>query len=208
MDELELIQRKIYEIRGQRVMLDRDLAGLYKVTTGNLNKAVKRNIRRFPPDFMFQLTKAEFMELKSSLIFQIGISNDKPLPLDGIARTGRGGTRSLPYAFTEQGVAMLSGVLKSEVAIDTNISIMRAFVAVRRALTIIANQRDIEDLRLRIKALEESGSATQAAVEETRKELIQVYEALTELGEKQKEPLPEIGYAAILKRTGEEKQKK
>ena len=95
MNEIEAIQNKIYEIRGQRVMLDRDLAELYQVTTGNLNKAVKRNIRRFPPDFMFQLTKEEFDFLKQTLIFQNGISS-------------WGGTRKLPYAFTENGVAMLS----------------------------------------------------------------------------------------------------
>ena len=75
MNEIEAIQNKIYEIRGQRVMLDRDLAELYQVTTGNLNKAVKRNIRRFPPDFMFQLTKEEFDFLKQTLIFQNGISS-------------------------------------------------------------------------------------------------------------------------------------
>ena len=119
MNEIQTIQSKIYEIRGQRVMLDRDLAELYQVTTGNLNKAVKRNIRRFPPDFMFQLTKDEFNRLKSDLIFQNGTSN-------------WGGTRKLPYAFTEQGLAMLSGVLTSDIAIDVNISIMRAFVAIRR----------------------------------------------------------------------------
>ena len=110
MNEIEAIQNKIYEIRGQRVMLDRDLAELYQVTTGNLNKAVKRNIRRFPPDFMFQLTKEEFDLLKQTLIFQNGISS-------------WGGTRKLPYAFTEQGLAMLSGVLNSDIAIDVIISV-------------------------------------------------------------------------------------
>jgi len=98
---IESIRNKIYEIRGQRVMLDRDLAELYGVTTGNLNKAVKRNIRRFPPDFMFQLTKEEFYELNRNLIFQNGISS-------------WGGTRKLPYAFTQPGLAMLSGVLNSD----------------------------------------------------------------------------------------------
>ncbi len=91
-------------------MLDKDLAELYEVTTGNLNKAVKRNIKRFPEDFMFQLSKKEF----ENLIFQIGTSN-------------WGGTRKLPYAFTEQGVAMLSGILHSERAIKVNIQIMRIF---------------------------------------------------------------------------------
>ena len=96
MNEIQVIQSKIYEIRGVKVMLDKDLAELYQVTTGNLNKAVKRNIRRFPSDFMFQLTKEEW----DSLRFQIGI-----------LETGRGKyTKFLPYAFTEQGLAMLSGV--------------------------------------------------------------------------------------------------
>ncbi len=92
MDQLDNIQNLIYVIRGQRVMLDRDLAELYQVTTGNLNKAVKRNIKRFPPNFMFQLTKEEFEELRNNLIFQNGISS-------------WGGTRKLPNAFTEQGLA-------------------------------------------------------------------------------------------------------
>lgn len=89
MDELQLIRSKIYEIRGQKVMLDKDLAVLYGVTTSNLNKSVKRNLKRFPEDFMFQLTPEEFGALKADLIFQNGTSN-------------WGGTRKLPYAFTEQ----------------------------------------------------------------------------------------------------------
>ena len=106
MNQLQLIQSKIYEIRGQKVMLDRDLAELYQVTTGNLNKAVKRNMKRFPSDFMFQLTMEKFEVLKNNLIFQNGISS-------------WGGTRKLPYAFTEQGLAMLSGILNSDIAIET-----------------------------------------------------------------------------------------
>ena len=121
MNELQLIQSKIYEVRGQKVILARDLAELYNVTTSNLNKAVKRNIRRFPDDFMFQLTKAEFDELKTNLIFQNGTSN-------------WGGTRKLPYAFTEQGLAMLSGLLNSDIAIKVNVNIMRAFVAIRQMI--------------------------------------------------------------------------
>ncbi len=185
MDELEPIKRKIYEIRGQRVMLDRDLAAMYEVETKALIQAVKRNIRRFPEDFMFQLTKDEFLFWKSQIV---------------TSKSDRIGLRRPPYAFTEQGVAMLSGILRSDIAIDTNITIMRAFVAVRQALPVLATQKDIEDLRQRVKALEDTGAATQSAVEETRKELIQVYEALTQLGEKQQEPLPEIGYVAIQKR--------
>ena len=107
MNDLMLIQEKIYEIRGQKVMLDFDLAVLYGVTTGNLNKAVKRNIKRFPPDFMFQLTKEELKSLKHFLVFQNGISNEEAKKGSGILRVGRGGTQTLPYAFTEQGLAML-----------------------------------------------------------------------------------------------------
>ena len=119
MNELQLIQSKIYEIRGQKVMLDFDLAEMYEVETRVLNQAVKRNIRRFPDDFMFQLTVSEWDNLKSQFV---------------ISRWG--GTRKLPFAFTEGGLAMLSGVLNSDIAIQVNINIMRAFVAIRQ---LIAN---------------------------------------------------------------------
>ena len=109
-------QDLIFEIRGHRVMLDSDLAGLYGVETFRLNEAVKRNIERFPDDFMFRLTAAEWANLTS----QIAISSS------------HGGRRKLPYAFTEQGVAMLSSVLSSPRAVEVNIAIMRAFVAVRQ----------------------------------------------------------------------------
>ena len=117
----ERIAQSILLIRGERVLLGRELAKLYGVTTFNLNKAVKRNMKRFPEDFMFQLTKEDV----ERLIFQIGIS--KP--------SGRGGRRYLPYAFTEQGVAMLSSVLHSDRAIEVNIAIMRAFVRFRQILS-------------------------------------------------------------------------
>ena len=113
----EIISSKIYLIRDKKIMLDEDLAELYGVTTGNLNKAVKRNTPRFPKDFMFQLTKDEF----DDLIFQIG-------------RSSWGGRRTFPYAFTELGVAMLSGVLSSELAIKVNIQIMRVFARIRKML--------------------------------------------------------------------------
>src|SRR5581483_11957911 len=123
------IQNRIYEIRGERVMLDRDLASLYETETKFLNLAVKRNLKRFPPDFMFQLTKEEFEALR----FQIeALEKGHSLRLQIETSNGRGGTRYLPYAFTEQGVAMLSGVLHSDKAINMNIAIMRAFVEIRR----------------------------------------------------------------------------
>jgi ORF6N domain-containing protein len=116
---VELIERRIYLIRGQKVMLDSDLADLYQVTTGNLNLAVRRNIDRFPEDFMFQLTKEE----NNSLLLQFAR-----------AKKGRGGRQTQPYAFTELGVAMLSSVLNSERAVQVNIVIMRAFVRLRELL--------------------------------------------------------------------------
>src|SRR5947199_6318196 len=112
------VAKVIRVIRGEKVLLDFDLAPLYGVTTGNLNKAMRRNRERFPSDFMFQLTAAE----AESLIFQSGISK------------GRGGRRHRPYAFTEQGVAMLSSVLNSPRAVKVNIAIMRAFVKLRKTL--------------------------------------------------------------------------
>ena len=117
MNEIMQIQNLIYTIRGHRVMLDSDLAMLYGVETFNLNKAVKRNSQRFPIDFMFQLTEEEY----KNLIFQNGISKSK-----------HGGRRFMPYAFTEQGIAMLSSVLKSEQAIAINIQIMRTFVQIKQ----------------------------------------------------------------------------
>jgi len=114
------IQNKIYFIRGQRVMIDRDLSEIYGVETRILNQAVKRNIERFPEDFMFQLTELEFNEWKS----QIVISNSENM-----------GLRKKPYVFTELGVAMLSSVLNSKTAIQINMGIMRAFVSIRQALT-------------------------------------------------------------------------
>lgn len=170
--ELQVIQNKIYEVRGQKVMLDFDLAELYGSETKRLKEAVRRNLKRFPSDFMFELTKEEFESLRS----QIASSNK------------RGGTRYMPFAFTEQGVAMLSSVLNSESAIEINISIMRAFVTVRQYL--YSTTKEIEELKQRMKMLEEGNEDTIAAVndlsEDTRKELDDIYLALSQLAEKQK----------------------
>lgn len=122
---IERIASRIYLIRGEKVMLDSDLAELYCVTTGRLNEQFKRNRGRFPPDFAFQLTKNEF----DSLMSQIAISN-----------TGRGGRRKLPWAFTEHGVAMLSSVLRSSKAVQVNISIVRTFIRLRE---ILATHQDL-----------------------------------------------------------------
>lgn len=163
--ELQVIQSKIYEIRGQRVMLDFDLATMYQVETKNLNLSVKRNLKRFPSDFMFQLTKEEW----DSLRLQIETSN-------------RGGRRYLPYAFSEQGVAQLSSVLNSDYAIEVNIQIIRAFVAIRKYMIQASPSslsRELEEIKERIKALEEIS-------EENEEKFDDIYVALTELAMKQK----------------------
>lgn len=115
----EVVERRIYLIRDQRVLLDSDLAELYEVPTRRLNEQVRRNLKRFPDDFMFQLTSEEAESLRSQF---------------ATSKQGRGGRRYAPYVFTEQGVAMLSSVLNSERAIEVNIAIMRAFVRLREML--------------------------------------------------------------------------
>jgi hypothetical protein len=129
----EVIKQRIFVIRGQKVMLDSDLAELYGILTKNFNKAVKRNINRFPSDFMFQLSSEEY----ESLRFQFGTS-----------KMGRGGRRYLPTAFTEHGVAMLSSVLNSQRAIEMNIFIIRAFIKMRESLD------NYKDLSLKIGEIE------------------------------------------------------
>ena len=181
MEQLQVIQSKIYEVRGQKVMLDKDLAELYQVTTGNLNKAVKRNIKRFPPDFMFQLTDEEWEALR----FQ-----------NGIIKRGRRGehTKYLPHEFTEQGLAMLSGLLNSDIAIQVNINIMRAFVAVRQMIALPPSQtfaelkKDVADLKIYIEDI----LADQNDInEETAMQLELINQSLAELQmNKQKEDRP------------------
>jgi hypothetical protein len=131
--EFSIIQN-IYQVRGKKVMLDFELAKLYEVETKNLNLSVKRNLRRFPPDFMFQLTKDEWNSLR--------LQNET---------SKRGGRRYLPYAFTEQGIAMLSGLLNSDIAIDTNILIMRAFVLIREyVLNYEEFKQELEKINTRL----------------------------------------------------------
>ena len=146
----ELIEQKIYLIRGHEVMLDVDLAQLYGVTTGNLNLAVRRNPKRFPEDFMFQLNGEETQSLL----------------LQNARAKGRGGRRTRPYAFTEQGVSMLSSVLKSERAIEVNIAIMRAFVRLRAMLATHA------DLARRLDELEQKYDEQFRVVFEAIRELM------------------------------------
>lgn len=144
MQIIKSIQSRIYEIRGQKVMLDFDLASLYEVETKVLNQAVKRNIERFPQDFMFQLTAAEWESISAQIVTTYNETNLK----SQIVTSSWGGTRKMPHAFTEQGVAMLSGVLRSEKAINMNIAIMRAFVDVRK---ILLKQNNLNEQLLEIK---------------------------------------------------------
>jgi len=144
MEIIKSIQSRIYEIRGERVMLDFDLAVLYEVEARALNQAVKRNIQRFPDDFMFQLTSTEFESVK------LKPENDNQGMSSQIVRTylNKRPNSALPYAFTEQGVAMLSGVLRSDRAIEMNIAIMRAFVDIRK---ILMKQSNINEQLAEIK---------------------------------------------------------
>ena len=162
MDELENIQSKIYVIRGQRVMLDRDLASMYGVETKVLNQAVKRNIERFPEDFMFQLTKGEYEILTSSILrSQIVTANieddkgDSNLRSQIVTAKEFTMSRTLPYAFTEHGVAMLSSVLRSPLAIQVNIGIIRAFVEFRRLTKSLPTPTTYEDIAQLRKDFEE-----------------------------------------------------
>ena len=187
MVDLQRIQSKIYEIRGHKVMINRDLAELYQVTTGNLNKSVQRNIKRFPSDFMFQLTKEEFDQLKTNLIFQNGISN-------------WGGTRKLPYAFTEQGPALLSGISNSDTAIQVNINIMRAFVAMRRLISnppVDKNAELREEMKKLKDYMEEIFADQNDINEDTRIQLELINQTLAELQVHQKlsdKPRRPIGF--------------
>ena len=160
----EIIINKIYFIRGKKVMLDKDLAELYNVTTGNFNKAVIRNIKRFPDDFMFQLDNEEF----KNLTFQNGISS-------------WGGTRKTPYAFTEQGVAMLSGILTSDVAIEVNIRFIRIFTRLREMLLTHT------DILLKLEQLEKQ-------VVQNSGDIQMIFAALKELLSAPVEPRPRIGF--------------
>ena len=177
------IESLIYEIRGQKVMLDRDLAKLYGVTTGNLNKAVKRNIDRFPERYMFQLNSEE------NLKFQNGISS-------------WGGTRSLPYAFTEQGVAMLSSVLHSPTAIQISINIIDAFVAIRNHIMYAATfTAELEAIKAKLELLERNDEDNLEAIndlsEDMRQEIDTIYQAIAALSVKEQSDnstRPKIGF--------------
>ena len=219
MNDLEPIIRKIYVIRGQRVMLDRDLADLYGVATKALNQAVKRNPKRFEgDDFMFRLTKDEITSIllrSQNVTLEIpentGLLEDPSRSRSQIVtlNKGRGSNiKYLPYAFTELGVAMLSSVLNSETAINVNRDIMRAFVRfhhIASTLALPAPSADVAQLRKDFEELkqdiEEILHDQNEINEETRAQLDAINDALTQLqGQKPaSDQLPEIGYTAIRK---------
>jgi hypothetical protein len=183
--DLQVIQNRIFEIRGERVMIDRDLAEIYGVETRILNQAVKRNSERFPSDFMFQLTDIEFQHWKS----QIVISNAVNM-----------GLRKKPFVFTELGVAMLSSVLNSKTAIQINMNIMRAFVAVRNMLSTSPEDR-VSELYAELKTLkdyiDEVFSDYNDINEDTRLQIELINQSLAELHIDKKhnsKPKNKIGY--------------
>lgn len=183
--ELQQIHTKIYEIRGQKVMIDRDLAEVYGVETRVLNQAVKRNIERFPTDFMFQLTDIEYKILISQNV-----------------TSSWGGVRKLPYAFTELGVAMLSSVLNSKTAIQINMGIMRAFVAIRQHL-ILKPADNIAELHTELKELkayiEDIFTDQNDINEDTRMQLELINQSLAEMQTDKKllnKPIRRIGFNA------------
>lgn len=171
--EISLLQQKIFDIRGHKVMLDFDLAELYETETKRLKESVRRNKSRFPPDFMFELTKEELTSLRT----QFATSNK------------RGGTRYLPFAFTEQGVAMLSGVLNSEKAIQMNIAIMRAFVEIRRFAL------NYKDLAVQINEIRKTVSSHS-------EQLNQIYDAFENMMEEKQDKLEEKRQWAKRERIG------
>ena len=185
-EDLMIVQNLIYEIRGQKVMLDFDLARLYQVSTGVLNQAVKRNIERFPADFMFRLTGEEVQNMMSQFV----ISSKRK-------------TSAPPFAFTEQGVAMLASVLKSPIAVAASISIMRAFVQVRQyLLTTVSMSAELKELRAKVDLLamqqEENLAAVNDLSEDVRQDIDNLYLAIGELSsrieEKKHEPKRKIGF--------------
>lgn len=223
-NDIDVIKNRIYEVRGQRVMLDRDLAELYNVETKRLNEAVKRNIERFPEDFMFKLNKSEWEFLRSQIVTlkegtidtdtedvdvietslrsQFATLNEGNGTMSSqiVMTTGRGQhSKYLPYAFTELGIAMLSSVLRSETAIQVNINIMRAFVAIRHAVAAW------QDTNLKVEQLSHKVDSLNARVDEILHEqnennmemavqISALNDALDQLREKPSTPRKRIGF--------------
>ena len=209
-NDIDVIKNRIYEVRGQRVMLDRDLAELYNVETKVLNQAVKRNIERFPEDFMFRMDNSEWEFLRSQFVTSkiVPLSTEDEEDNDSrdvlrsqfvTSKDGRGGVRYTPYVFTELGIAMLSSVLRSETAIQVNINIMRAFVMIRQAVAAW------QDTNLKVEQLSHKVDSLNARVDEILHEqndnnmemavqIEAINNALDQLREQPAKPRKKIGY--------------
>ncbi len=176
MQIIQSIQNKIYEIRGQRVMLDYDLAEMYDTETKYLKRSVKSNIKKFPTDFMFELTKQEYESLRCN-----------------ISTSKRGGTRYMPFAFTEHGVTMLASVLNSDKAIEMNIAIVRAFINIRHYISQATTLNDkLNDIRLELKT----------RIDEHDVQLNAIYDSLENLLDKKQDEIAQQENWAQRKRIG------
>jgi phage regulator Rha-like protein len=166
MEIIQSLQNRIYEIRGRSVILDKDIAQLYETETKSLNLSVKRHSDRFPEDFMFQLTKDEIDNIRIQNISNYNVANPNlRFQIETSSLIGWGGSRYLPFAFTEQGVAMLSGIINSKKAVQMNIAIMRTFVELRKVLLIKA------DFKIQLEEIKEKLGGHEA-------QLTQIYEAI------------------------------
>ena len=178
MDDIAIIENKIYEIRGQKVMLDFDLAEMYGVETKRLKEQVRRNIERFPAEFMFELTKEE-----------VAISRSQIATL----KTGQGyNIKYLPFAFTEYGIVMLSSVLKSKTAVEVNINIIRAFVRMRQYLLSNIPKKELEELKQRIEYLEEDITSDRESYEKQFDDLFNAFSKISAIIQSRQTPLDRV----------------
>ena len=200
MEHLEQIRSRIYEIRGVRVMLDFDLAELYQVETRVLKQAVRRNLERFPEDFMFEMTEQEYNSLIISLRSQFVTSNE------------RGGRRHMPFAFTEHGVIMLASLLRSEIAVQMSVQITRAFVAMRNYIMSTRHiEAELAELRAKLELLERNDEDNLGAIndlsEDMRNEIATIYDAIAALSVKAQQPGPQPPRQKIGFKTGNNEEK-
>ena len=178
MDDIAIIENKIYEIRGQKVMLDFDLAEMYGVETKRLKEQVRRNIERFPAEFMFELTKEEVQFSRSQI---------------ATLKTGHGhNIKYLPFAFTEYGIVMLSSVLKSKTAVEVNINIIRAFVRMRQYLLSNVPQKELEELKQRIEYLEEDITSDRESYEKQFDDLFNAFAKISAIIQSKQTPLDRV----------------
>lgn len=178
MDDIAIIENKIYEIRGQKVMLDFDLAEMYGVETKRLKEQVRRNIERFPVEFMFELTKEEVQFSRSQF---------------ATLKTGQGhNIKYLPFAFTEYGIVMLSSVLKSKTAVEVNINIIRAFVRMRQYLLSSVPPKELEELKQRIEYLEEDITSDRESYEKQFDDLFNAFAKISAIIQSKQTPLDRV----------------